>query len=267
MSDYVTELENELTRAGRARQRRRLPHIGFGTVGFALAAGAAVVVAVVAIALAGQGHTVAGKPTAAGTRERDRARDIRLAERNLYPAAAQLLSKFRVFAAARGPFTETPAGTFSVTHSPVAALPFPLLALARGHKVAVDLTEIRHVVTSSGVDLWVIPAPDTACFAEATQRSATGACARSLSAVTATGLWTFNRPRGRGGLYLVGMVPSANTSVTAVLRDGRLRRVPVVHGVVATPAHNVTAIKLRCTTGQLQTLHVSPELDAVVSLY
>jgi hypothetical protein len=78
MTDYVRALEAELVRAGRERQRRfqhrrRVPRLSLGGFATALAAGAAVAVALVAIVLAGH-HRNAAQTT--GARNTLRARQL-----------------------------------------------------------------------------------------------------------------------------------------------------------------------------------------------
>jgi hypothetical protein len=149
------------------------------------------------------------------------------------------------------------------------ALPAPLQALAGAydHVHQPNLTGLRHVTTPGGVDVWFIPARRTACFAESTKNSSTGACARNLDTIEAKGVWTYDRPHG-AGFSIVGIVPKTNTTVTATLRSGGTRTVPVLDGVVVTPAHDVKAIELRSAAGRPETVRAGPEIGpAVVSLY
>ncbi len=75
MNDYIRELEAELVRAGRERQRQRtgyrgrnVPGLSFGEALTALGATAAVAVAILAIVLAGQTRPRPVADQAAGIR-------------------------------------------------------------------------------------------------------------------------------------------------------------------------------------------------------
>lgn len=185
-------------------------------------------------------------------------------EQSPHPAAPELLADFPTLA--HGAYR---SASVTVSAPALQALPGPLIALAASAAAhhGPDLAATRHVTSTSGVDVWFIPALHTACVAEATADSGTGACARNLGALERDGLWTYDRPR-HAGLFIVGIVPRGNTSVTVTLRGGGSRIVPVLDGVVVTPARDVATIRLRSASGQPETVEAGPEIGpAVVSLY
>jgi hypothetical protein len=176
-----------------------------------------------------------------------------------HPAAPGLLEDFPTFA--HGAYR---SATLTVATPTLAELPQLLLGLHREP----DLNGIRHVTTPSGVDLWFIPARHTACQAEATNVSSTGACARNVAQIEAQGLWTYQRRPHAAGFFLVGLVPRTNATVTLTLSDGGTRTVPVVDGVVVTTAQGVKTIQLRSATGRPAEVRAGPEVGpARISLY
>jgi hypothetical protein len=182
-----------------------------------------------------------------------------------HPAAPGVLEDFPTFA--HGHYR---SATLTVSAPTLEELPEPLLGLAAGDPAHQEpaLNRIRHVTTPSGVDLWFIPARHTACQAEATNISSTGACAKNVVQIEAQGLWTYQRRRHGAGFFLVGLVPRTNATVTVTLRSGGTRTVPVVDGVVVTTAQGVKTIQLRSATGRPEEVRAGPEVGpARISLY
>lgn len=172
-------------------------------------------------------------------------------------APSALLGNFAVFAAD----TERPVRAHGITisHPTLSSLPPTVLEFVN------DPREMRAVLTRSGLRFWIDPGPLSVsesptrvreltyvCLRQQSNPS-TASCSLRLAAVLARGLWDAGRLVD-GTAVIYGIVPDTNRTVTLRLPGGGARTVPVVHGVVVTPANGVTEILVKGVDRKLATV-------------
>jgi hypothetical protein len=189
----------------------------------------------------------------------EHARLVKRYEQTPHSASPALLRDFAIFGGSGfGRATGRPGGgatsRFLVAQPGVASLPLLILAMADPIS-SLDLSETRSITTLSGVRVWVTPGADAACIDTASSppgRSGSGpagGCLRNAAAVEQQGLWIETQLHN-GTNVLVGIVPNTNKTIAATIRGGAMRTIPVVDGVVITPAAGVTALHFRTAAGK-----------------
>jgi hypothetical protein len=124
----------------------------------------------------------------------------------------------------------------SVSMRGAAGLPPGILSMATGGRNQIALPLILTVTAGDGVTFWVAPSANGLCvFAAESPHSGVGTCSPTVAAALAQGAWT-NLRGADGREWLVGVVPRSRRHVTVQLKSGSTRKVPVVDGIVITPA-------------------------------
>lgn len=172
-------------------------------------------------------------------------------------APPALLHSFAVFTTGG----EHPVTAAGITISRPSLSSFPILLL----QFVDNPRAVRAVSTQSGLRFWADPGPlyvteanhrlrelTQVCLRQAGREFA-AACRLGLEPVLAEGLWAGARVRN-GAAVIYGIVPDTNRTVTLRLRGGATRTVPVVNGVVVTPANGVTAMLVRGVDGTVATV-------------
>ena len=182
----------------------------------------------------------------------DRAGILKAAERVPDRTPPALLRHFPVFS----PDTERPVSAHGITiwHPALTSVPWVQVLQFTNNPHA-----LREVMTTLGLRFWVDPGPLGAAGSSKQIHDLTYVCLReihfvrycksSLASVLATGVWGVAKlPDGTPVIY--GIVPDTNQTITVRLAGGRTRTVPVVHGVVVTPAAAVSQILVKGINGK-----------------
>ncbi len=200
----------------------------------------------------------------------DRAGVLKAAERIPDRTPAALLRHFSVLA----PETERHVSAHGITiwHPALSSVPvMPVLQFANNPR------GLREVTTTSGLRFWVDPSlvPNrlngrvvsqsaVVCLRQDLRSFQWHICSGSLSSVLAVGAWAGTK-LANGRSVIFGIVPDTNQTITLRLRGGGTRVIPVVHGVVVTPANGVSEILVKGVSGKTSTVPVRVSNPSVAS--
>jgi len=176
-----------------------------------------------------------------------RASLIRQDQRSTTGIAPQILNHFPLFSStAIGSFGHG-AQMFRISQPAIASLPTFVLdtGVGSGQPTAVKTT--RELTTSSGVRIWILAGKTICMFGE--PGTGVGACSSDPPETLKTGMSA--EPRlANGQRMLVGVLPDTNLVIKVQTTDGRIRIVPVNHGVFITSASGVTRYQVNGITGK-----------------